>query len=793
RPGAREAAATEVRLAPGAAEPHLATAAVLLAEGDRPGAEAAVDRALAIAPNSAEGLMRKAGLQFAAGNMAGVVASTGRLIEQQPSHVQARVLRAEAIIRQGDPAKAREEVEAALRFQPNSAPATYLRGLLLFRAQDWRGADEMFQRLGSGLANYGDGVLLQAVTKRALGQNAQALDAAQRYAARVPEDIRGAKLLASLELEGNRPNEAVAVLSRYLSRGTPDAEAFDLLGRGHAAAGRPREAAEALQRAAALAPQDAAILARLAAARLASGDAQGTTQAAQSSLLLAPNQAGARELLAVTALNRGDFATAEAELGKLDEAGRRGEAAGLLAGTIQLGRLDQAGARTTFETVLRNHPESIGARVGLARVAGLQDQPAEADRLLTEVLQRDPVNGDAIASLSATAAAGGPRGAAARALLEAAQAATPAEPRLALAVATLFAAAGEQNRALTLLESEPLRAPGRGAALPLARSQAYAAAGRWPEAEVAARAALAEEADNAFARRQLGALLVRDGKPQEAEALLRDGLRMQPANMLIQQTLVGLVQQSRGLDAALVTADEIARQPATQPNSRLLRGDLLLAAQRPADAARAFATAYAEAPSVLLATRQATAWQAAQQPAAAIAALNDWLKRDPESIEANDLLAQIDLMAGRLPEAEARLVKVVERMPNNGPALNNLAWILGERAGSERGGPDAARARDYAERAYFLMPNVETADTLGWILTRAGEPQRALPLLRAAAAPRAGRTTDPGMTYRLAATLDATGERAEAIGLLDPLLAGTPAFPERAEAERLLARLRAGR
>jgi cellulose synthase operon protein C len=145
-------------------------------------------------------------------------------------------------------------------------------------------------------------------------------------------------------------------------------------------------------------------------------------------------------------------------------------------------------------------------------------------------------------------------------------------------------------------------------------------------------------------------------------------------------------------------------------------------------------------------------------------------------------------MAGRLPEAEARMTKVVDRAPNNGPALNNLAWIL-----SERGGPNAARAREYAERAYFLMPNIETADTLGWILTRAGEPQRALPLLRAAATPRAGRTTDPGMAYRLAATLGALGERAEAIGLLEPLLAGNPAFPERAEAERLLTRLRADR
>ena len=37
------------------------------------------------------------------------------------------------------------------------------------------------------------------------------------------------------------------------------------------------------------------------------------------------------------------------------------------------------------------------------------------------------------------------------------------------------------------------------------------------------------------------------------------------------------------------------------------------------------------------------------------------------------------------------------------------------------------------------------------------------------------------------------GEREEAIRVLDPALAGGAAFPERAEAEKLLAEMRAGR
>jgi putative PEP-CTERM system TPR-repeat lipoprotein len=790
REAARESVATALRLAPEAAESHLAAAILAQAENDHAGAEAALDRALAADPSNVEARLRKAGLAFARGEPAAAVEVLDPLIARAPGNVPARLLRAEAHLRLGREAEARQDVEAALRTAPGNAPAIYMRGVLFLRAQDWRAADETFQRLGAALGNFPDGFLFAAVAKRALGQAAQAEDLARRHVARRPEDPRGAKLLASLELADGRPDAAAGTLSRLADRGAADVEALDMLGRAHAAAGRPREAAAAFERAVALAPNDAGLLARLAAARLAAGDPAGTAEAAQGSLELRPDQAGAREMLALTALTRGDLAAAEAELARLDPAARAGEAAGVLEGTIRLGRLDLAGARTSFETVLRSHPESVTARLGLARVLLAQNQPAEAERLLVEVLERQPANAEALGRLGALARSGGPRAASARAALERVQAAAPAEAAPALALASVLAGAGEHARAVAVLETEPLRAPGRGAALPLARSQAYAALERWEEAEAAARAALAEEPQNAAARRQLALLLNRAGNVQGAEALVLEGLRLQPGNILLQQTLVGLVQQARGFDAALNIAEQLARQPAAQPSARLLPGDLLLSARRPAEAARAFAAAYAEAPSALLALRQATAWAAAGQPAEAEAALKAWLEREPDSPEVLDLLAQFDIGAGRYAEAERRLNTVVERMPRNAVALNNLAWILGERGGPEA----AARARALAERAYFLMPTAETADTLGWILARNGEAERALPLLRAAAAaPRGAQGPDPAKAYRLAYALREAGRPAEAAQVLEPLLATDTAFPERAEAERLLAALRAGR
>ncbi|WP_270939377.1 tetratricopeptide repeat protein, partial [Falsiroseomonas oryzae] len=228
---------------------------------------------------------------------------------------------------------------------------------------------------------------------------------------------------------------------------------------------------------------------RLAAARLSAGDAAGTAQAAQDSLRLLPSQAGAREMLAVAALARGDMAAAQAELDRLEGDQRNTEAAGTLDGLLRLARFDTQGARAAFERVLRSFPDSIGARIGLARVATAQGNAAEAERLLGEVLRRQPANQEALGRLVATVTSRGPRSDAARVVLDGAHAAAPNEPALALAYAAALAAIGNPQRALEVLSTEQLRRAGQGVPLPLARSMAHAALNQWPEAEASARAA----------------------------------------------------------------------------------------------------------------------------------------------------------------------------------------------------------------------------------------------------------------------------------------------------------------
>ncbi len=780
RPQAREAIELAQRLAPQAAEPALAASALAIAEGDRAEAERIIDAVLERHPAQVEALLRKGGLLFERREPAQALARFDRAVMLSPGHVLARLRRAETLLLLNEPARAEADVDAALAIVPGSGPAQFLRAMLLARRQDWAGVDAALQRIGPQLAALPDGWLLLATAKRRLGQTAQAEDAARRHFARRPEDARGARLLAVLDMEANRFDDATAVLTRLVERGGADALALDMLGRLHSAAGRRTQASAAFAAAVALAPQDGGLRSRLAAARLAQGDVTGSMTAAGEALRLNPQNPGMAEMLAFGALYRGDLTALGEALDQLSPQARSGEAPALLAATSRLMRLELPEARLAFAALLRAHPTSLAGRVGLARVARMQGEYAEAEALLAEVLRIEPGHLEAVALLAGSALPGQPRAAEAQAVLLAVQAAAPAQPGLALAAANLSILSGDPAQATRILAAPALTGqPG----ITLALAEAHAAAADWPAAEAASRRALAEAPGSTPARRQLAALLLRGGDTRGAEALVQQGLRERPADAALQQTWLAIIRQARGLDAALQAAETLAARPDTQPAAAMLRGDLLAIAQRLPEAAEAYAQALARAPTSALALRHAAALRAAGQTPAATAALRAWLVRMPLDDEAGLMLAQLDIEAGRMADAQARLEAIVERQPQDAVALNNLAWLLGEQPGEA----NHSRARALAERAYFLAPGPDVADTLGWILARSGQAAQAVPLLRQSAG------SDPGSAYRLAFALHAAGEGEEARRVLAPLLAAAPAFPERANAVRLLAELNRAR
>lgn len=788
---ARQAAEAAMKLSPDAPTVNLALASVAAASGDRNAAEAAVERVLAIAPDNLEGLQRRGTMLFQRGQFASAIAAFDRILAQAPTNLPARLSRAESRIRLGDFPGARSDVDTVSRSYPGSVPGIYLDAYLLAQGGNALAADQALQRIARQLPDMRDGLLLLATTKRALGQKEVAEDAARRYVARRPDDPRGAKVLAALEMDAGRPAAAMATLGRLAALKAADAEAYDMLGHVSMAAHDPREAEAAFAQAVRLDPQNAALQSRLAIARFAIGDLPGMASAARESLRLSPSGTAAHQLLAIDALARGDLSTAEAELGKLPPAEQTGEIASVLQGTIRSIRLDLTGAREVFEAALRANPRSPAANLGLARVAAAQGRGEEADRLASAALQADPNNAEATGRLVSQALSGGPRSAAARTALRDVQAASPGRQQLTLAYANVLMRLNEAGAAATLLEAEVARGSAPSAPILMALAEMRVMLEDLDKAEAAARAALGADPTSSAARRQLAIILARRGDTQGADTLLESGLRDHPGDATLQAGAIALAQQTGGLEGALAAADRLAQRPGAMPQAASLRGDLLMAARRHEDAAKAYAAAYKVAPSSIVAMRLAEAQLALRKPQDAGATLDIWLAREPDDMVALSARGVLDLQVGRDAEAERRFAQVVEKTPLNVVALNNLAWLL-----QKKNQADALkRAGLLAERAYFLSPTLEIADTLGWIKVRSGDAAAGLPLLRLAMhASAVGKpTADPAISYRLARALSDTGARAEAIQVLEQSVKGQAAFAERADAERLLAELRVQR
>ena len=780
RAAARATAAEAERVAPQLAEAPLAVARVALAEQDYAAAERAVGRTLALDGKRVEALLMRGQLLNARGDRAGATAALDAAVEQSGGSLAARLERANVLIAAGQDAKAKEDVDAVLKAEPRSPAGSYFQAVLLSRAGDYQGADQALQRIQPLLGRFPRGYVVQALVKFNLGQLEQAAEAAQRHVARAPDDLEGVRLLATIDLAAGRADKAIEALSRLVASGRADAAVLDLIGRAYAQGGRASDAVQSFQRAAEMAPENAGILTRLASSRLQMGDAAGATTSLERSLELSPAQANAGESLVVAALASGDVERARAALDRLRAQVGETEAVGNLTGMLRMAQLDPDGAREQFAAVARAFPNSTAAKMNLARVLIQQGRTAEAERLLSDMLEAEPANDQALSALVALLLQDNRVGRA-MALVEAARKAAPANATLTAVLADLYIRSGEAAKALALLDG-PTRAPSSPPALLGARARAQVAAGSKAEAKETYRGILAANPGDTDARQRLMELFIEDKEWDPARALLRDGLRISPGNIGMMQALVAVEQRAGGLDAALAAADQLKRDPANMPAASALRGDVYMAQRRFADAATAYAADLKAMPSSLLALRSAAALNASGAPDRAADGLRTWLAAHPDDADAAQVLASLDIAAKRYPGAERALQTVLDKRPNDAVALNNLAWVLQLR------GDDRARA--LAQRAYALAPSPEAADTLGWIMTARGDAGRAVGLLRQASQARPG---NPAIQFHLAQALSAAGQQEEAIKALTPIVDAPAEFEDKPAARALLQQLSARR
>ena len=774
--GAAEAArAAAERAAPGA-EVSLLGARIGIAKRDMVAAEASVDAALKQDPAQVDALMLKARLLLSRRDIAGAMGMADRAVAAAPWAMGARLERANMLLTRGDDAKAREDVDAVLRLQPGNALARYEGAVLLVRAGKNAEAAAELQRL-EGFAQTVPRVLYyQAMVAGRLRQAQSAEDLAQRYARRVPGDASGSLLLAQAEMGMQRPDLAMAALQKIQGDARSAPQVLDEMGTVYLAMGRVAEASESFERAASVAPDNSEIAAHRGMLEARTGG-PGTGESLDRLEALAPGQPRTSETLVRVAMAAGEFERAGAALARLKTEVGDTEMVGILTGTLALVQLDPAGAERAFADTVRRFPASVNAKLNLARVIAQQGRSGEAAGMLAEVLAVDKGNLAALTSYVRLEVQEKQYAPALKAL-EAARAAAPDNAGLTVMQAGVLARSGDANAAVAFLKGAA--APntsgisGRSPLLTVALANAQQQAGQIEEAKATLEGlAQAFPANPDFVRAKVE-LMARSNDLSGAKATLLAGLRRFPGDVGFMVALVRLESRSGGMEAALRMADEIRRDEANMPGAALLKGEMLLQANRAPEAAEALGAEYRAAPSDAILAALSRALTAAGREAEALTVVGARVAELPDDLQALHMLADLEVKGGQGEVGRRHLEKLLSKGGGDWAAMNNLAWLYLE-------GKDK-RALPMARQAYFQHVSADTADTLGWVLTQTGSAGPAVPLLRSAVGER---PDDPGMQYRLAVALKESGKREEAVSLLRPL-AARPAFGEQGAARSLL-------
>ncbi|MDR3538039.1 MAG: PEP-CTERM system TPR-repeat protein PrsT [Acetobacteraceae bacterium] len=767
------------QVAPNAVEPLLADARLAVARADLNNAQQKIDRAIQAQPKSPEALLAKSQLLRMKNDGVGAMTVLDQLIRDQPSITQARLDRASLALALGKNDLAKSDIDTVLKATPGNVQGIYLQAVMEAQARDYRAADKDLERIAAYIGRIQRAYYLQAVVKEQLGQFEQAEDAAKKYLARAPNDLAAYKILARIQFAQRRPDQVVDTLSKVAESGKADAETYDLIGRAYAATNQSDPAVAAFQKAESLAPDDVGLQTRLASVRMGMGQVDAAMGDLEHTLEMAPKLPAVGEALFFAALATGDLNKAADALAKIKAAQGDTEVTGNLVGLYKLAQIDLQGARDTFTALTQKYPDFAPARINLARVMAMMGDRESAEKMLADLLAKQPAVEPALSMLASSYTQNG-RVPEAITLVEAARAAQPANLRVLASLGDLYIRNGNAQKALDLVGQQKGSIASSTEILSL-QAAAQLALGQKKEARDTYTEILKSDPSVVGARRQLEALLLEIGDFETARNVVKAGITVAPRNYQLYQDLAIIDLKSTGVDAALATADRLSGQDREFIAIRGLKGDVYMAANRPEDAVNAYTEALAGAPDGGIVSRLASAQLRSRKPEDAIKTLNDWLSKHSDDMTATEQLSEIDISLNRYDDAAAALEKVLQQKPHDAVALNNLAWVYQQK--------NDPRAQGLARQAYVLAPGPQTADTLGWIMTTGGNAQTGVALLRQA---NAEASTDPRVQYHYAVALKQTGQKDEAVKMLNAVVAVKGDFQEKADAQKLLDELAKG-
>jgi tetratricopeptide (TPR) repeat protein len=455
----------------------------------------------------------------------------------------------------------------------------------------------------------------------------------------------------------------------------------------------------------------------------------------------------ARTRLAALEVRQNDLDDARKLVDEVLASAPRDNNALILRGNIALAQKDPASAIADLRAVLRDQPNAIGVMRSLARAHVANGEPVLAEEILRRALE-----------------------------------ANPNDTTLELDLAQIMAENGRSTQAKPLIDELAKDQPSNVHVLETQYKIAMAT-GDLVTARAAADALVATDPKSGAGYYYQGVVAEAGHRTEDALKLFSTAVDIQPDSADALEGWARAMAQLKRTPEALKRLDDVIARYPQSPAPYTIKGDLLLAAQRPADAAVAFRSEIERDPkSPIGYGRLASAQIALHDQPGAIATLTQGIDqaRSPEPLQVS-LAALYDSMR-RPQDAEGVYEAALRRDPHADFAANNLAMLL---VTYQRDQASLDRAAQLTSR-FAESANPDFLDTYGWVLYKRGDAAAALVALRGVLA----KAPDSpialyhlGMAQVLAGQVDAARDN-----LSRALNAGKP-FPGMEEAKAALEKL----
>jgi putative PEP-CTERM system TPR-repeat lipoprotein len=760
----------------------LGRAHVLMLQGDLNEASGDVRRAVALAPDNPRAWLLRGMLLRGQSDVPAALRDFERAVAVLPAYLPAQIARISALLELDRFDQALAAAEESLTLCPRDPRSFYLKAVVHARRQDFDAAQAALHQTEALISQvprelidaHPPTLLLAGMVNYSLKQWTQAAGYLAPFLDQFPDTVGPRILLARIALDRQQNERAIRLLEPALSLAPGDQQVLSLLGEAFMREGQHVKAALFLQQALEAGDDNLVLRTQRAVNQFGLGRKAQAIEELGAVVAADPQYAEAGATLVVASLKERRFAEAVKVAAQLLE----GQPANItylnLYGVAQLAAGNRAAARWAFDLALALDWRFVPAQLNLAELDLRENRPNAARDRLQLVLARNPDQLSALLLLARTVEQLGLHEQA-RQLAERAVRADPTAVPAAVYLTDLLLKMQQTEAALTVVEAAEVRAANReDLDLLVTLSRAYLATGHRATAQVVLQRGSSLAGYDAAGLLELALLQRQAGDRNGAIWSLEKAVEGQPRYLPTRIKLGELYAEGGKLTQAETLAAALRKDFPQEPYGEHLLGTIARARGDDARALEHFKRALKLRESPVLAVRAYETLRVVQGVGPATDFLRRWIEKHPDDAVARQALAEGLFRAGRVAEAKAIYQRALLRTPENPILLNNLALIYAQEGD--------AQGIALARKAQALLPVPEIADTLGWVLVRAGQVAEGLGYLRDAQSRAAA---DPGISYHIAYALVRMGRDEEALRELALLVRKDADFPEQEAADQL--------